>query len=185
MLRSSSGQVSGWRGQQVRAPCPWASVTCVNGGKTLEQAAEKEGNKQQDIWLDNGSGCYSLEQIYYREGSLEVMQEMLSCSWPEEVEIIGLISFRDTSVISAVHCWVLRFATAQAVTQRRQLGGTAASLGVVLPTRRQPAWQLHCMGCKSLFQELGFGKFFSNDYKKNNKIDSYLHGDVIYSSMRS
>lgn len=59
--------------------------------KTLEWAAEKGGTEQQNIWLDNNPGYYSLKWTYCREDGLEVMQETLPCSWSEE--IIGFNQF--------------------------------------------------------------------------------------------
>lgn len=104
--------------------------------KTLEWAAER-GTKQRNIWLKNSPGYYSLRWTYCREGGLEIMQEMLSCSWSEEIS--GLISFPDTSVISAMHHWVPISSLSQP-KQEQWGGGCGEAAGDLGLTSFMAAW---------------------------------------------
>lgn len=80
--------------------------------------------------------------------------EELTCSWSEEQEIIGLISFPNTSVISALHHWALVSSLPQ--PKQEQWGGgcreVAADLGL---TPFMAAWQDRVNQATSL---LGLGK---------------------------
>lgn len=143
---------SGWSGCQVRAPLQKAGVTHEEAGKCHSEHQKKEA-AASTIWLDTDPGYCSLKWTYCREGGLEVT-EVLTCSWSEEQEIIGLISSPNTPAISALHHWALSSSLPQ--PKQEQWGGgcreVAADLGL---TPFLAAWQDKVNQATSL---LGLGK---------------------------
>lgn len=155
--------------------------------KMLQWTSEKGGSNQHDLaghWPRLLLFEVNVLQGRWAGGNTEV----LTCSWSEEQETIGLISFPNTSVISPLHHWALVSSLPQ--PKQEQGGGgcreVAADLGL---TPFMHTWQDKVNQATPL---LGLGKCPSGENLpkvekklKLNSIDSYLQWDIIYSSMHS
>lgn len=151
--------------------------------KMLQWTSEKGGSKQHNLaghWPGLLLCAVNVLQGRWAGGNTEVW----TCSWSEEQEIIGLISFPNTSLIPALHHWALVSSLPQ--PKQEWWGGgcreVAADLGL---TPSVAAWQDKVNQAASL---LGLGKSPSGEKlpkgeKKMYSIDSYLQRDIIYSSM--